>query len=132
MPDPRVERFAVEIRRTMGCDLGVARETAVAVLKQLDAASLAVVVKDNFPGPDLVWDIGDSEPPDDIIGVLDYTADGADSEDQDSCTWGRVLNSRGHLLTGPTETLWKSYKNGGKIYLPWAELVRRWGPVRRG
>lgn len=65
------------------------------------------------------WDIGDPEPPDDVIGVSDYTAPDSDtSYDPDAPTWGRTAQHG-----------WKGYKNGGKTYLDWAELVRRWGPV---
>lgn len=63
------------------------------------------------------WDIGDPEPPADVIGVMD---DFADDDEEDSPRWGRTHSGD-----------WKGYKNGGKVYLPWAELVRRWGPVRR-
>lgn len=60
-----------------------------------------------------IWDIGDPEPE----GVLAVT-DGTDTDGEDSDTWG-------HTHSGE----WKGYKNGGKIYLDWPELVRRWGPV---
>lgn len=60
------------------------------------------------------WDIGAPEP-DAVTGVHDGT-DG----DCDGCSpsWGRTYQSQ-----------WKGYKDGGKVYLEWAELVRRWGPV---
>lgn len=59
------------------------------------------------------WDIGDSEP-EGVIGVHD----GTDNDGDDSPRWGRTYSGD-----------WKGYKNGGKVYLDWAELVRRWGPV---
>ncbi len=63
------------------------------------------------------WDVGDPEPPPDVIGVRDYT-DG----DCDGCSphWGRTVNDPG---------TWKGYKDGGKVYLSWADLTRHWGPV---
>lgn len=63
------------------------------------------------------WDMGDAEPETDVTKVLDCTAP-ADPEDADSDSWGRTYSGD-----------WKGYKNGGKVYLDWAELVRRWGPV---
>ncbi len=60
-----------------------------------------------------IWDIGDAEP-EDVSVVLD----GTDSDGEDNPDWGRTYDSD-----------WKGYKNGGKVYLDWAELVRRWGPV---
>ncbi len=60
------------------------------------------------------WDIGDPEPEPDVIVVLD----GTDSDGEDNPDWGRTYDGD-----------WKGYKNGGKVYLDWAELVRRWGPV---
>lgn len=60
------------------------------------------------------WDIGDPEP--DGVGSVD---DGTDSDSNEaSSSWGRTFHGE-----------WKGYKDGGKIYLDWAELVRRWGPV---
>lgn len=64
----------------------------------------------------LPLDIG-SEQPAAVLQVMDYTGPG-DEFDDDSPYWGRT--DRGE---------WKGYKNGGKVYLEWAELVRRWGPV---
>jgi len=66
------------------------------------------------------WDIGDPPPPDHVLVVRD---DMGDDQDDDSNQWGRT---RGNV-DGSGE--WKGYKNGGKVYLDWAELVRRWGPV---
>lgn len=63
------------------------------------------------------WDMGSGEPPEEVQAVLDYTAEG---EGEDSPHWGR------------TRSGWKGYKDGGKVYLDWPELVRRWGPVAEG
>lgn len=62
------------------------------------------------------WDIGDPEP-ENVGSVHDYTHP-ANPEDHDSARWGRTYQGE-----------WKGYKNGGSVYLDWAELVRRWGPV---
>lgn len=62
------------------------------------------------------------EPDDDVIGVDDHTA--PDNE-QDGYTWGRVHKAG----EGGPHSEWKGYKNGGKVYLDWPELVRRWGPL---
>lgn len=68
------------------------------------------------------WDQGDeaTPPPPEVIAVFDYTAPTA-SDGVDSAAWGRVVGSEGRE--------WKGYKNGGKVYLSWPELLRRWGPV---
>lgn len=60
------------------------------------------------------WDMGDPEPVG--VGGVDDDTDG----DCDGCSphWGRTYQGE-----------WKGYKDGGKVYLDWAELVRRWGPV---
>ena len=63
------------------------------------------------------WDIGDLEP-DGVTSVRDLFAD---EYDDDSPYWGRCI--------GSSAGQWKGYKNGGKVYLTWDELVRRWGPV---
>jgi hypothetical protein len=68
-----------------------------------------------------VWDMGDPEPPADVIGVKDDIADDYEYASGDSPHWGRV--------TGPMAGHWKGYKDGGKRYLEWPELLRRWGPV---
>ncbi len=60
------------------------------------------------------WDIGDPEP-EGVNAVRDYT----DGDDDSSPSWGRTYAGE-----------WKGYKDGGKTYLDWAELVRRWGPVK--
>ena len=61
------------------------------------------------------WDIGDPEPE----GVTHVHDDSDDDGDGNSSHWGR------------TAVDWKGYKAGYKTYLSWAELVRRWGPVRK-
>ncbi len=68
---------------------------------------------------DRTWDVGDPEP-DGVTAVHDHTHTPWDHGDwdRDSSRWGRTVNGE-----------WKGYKNGGKAYLDWAELVRRWGPV---
>jgi diadenosine tetraphosphatase ApaH/serine/threonine PP2A family protein phosphatase len=62
------------------------------------------------------WDIDDPEPAH-VGHVHDLIAE---DEDDDSAHWGRTELGE-----------WKGYKNGGKVYLDWPELVRRWGPVER-
>lgn len=63
------------------------------------------------------WDIGSNES--DVSAVLDYTHEYTDDDyDCDSSRWGRTVNGE-----------WKGYKNGGKVYLDWSELARRWGPL---
>lgn len=62
------------------------------------------------------WDIGSPEP-EGVGHVHDLLAEDCDD---DSAHWGRT-----------TDGSWKGYKNGGKTYLDWADLVRRWGPVER-
>lgn len=63
-----------------------------------------------------IWDIGDPEPPEDVIGVVSM-CEIFDDED-------------GRLVFGRTLKFgWKSYLNDGKIYLDWPEVVRRFGPV---
>jgi hypothetical protein len=66
-----------------------------------------------MPEPTRRWDIGDPEP-EGVTAVRDYT----DGDDCCSSGWGRTVRGE-----------WKGYKDGGKTYLDWAELVRRWGPV---
>lgn len=74
-----------------------------------------------------VWDLGADEnpPPAEVIGVFDYTGPERDFEDPDDSRWGRV--SAPDPVTGGA--VWKGYKNGGKVYLDWPELLRRWGPL---
>ena len=67
------------------------------------------------------WDLGDPEPGEDVLSVLDYTDEGYQPngwERDDNPRWGRTYDGR-----------WKGYK-GGKIYLSWDELTRRWGPLQ--
>lgn len=65
------------------------------------------------------WDVTRTDvpppPPDTVLAVFDEYGD----DDGDSSQWGRTHSGE-----------WKGYKNGGKVYLEWRELVRRWGPVR--
>lgn len=70
-----------------------------------------------------MWDIGDPPPPADVIAVWDCMSEFGDD---DASRWGRTTRN----TDGWGD--WKGYKDGSKVYLPWAELVRRWGPVRRG
>lgn len=62
------------------------------------------------------WDMGDPPPPEEVTGVRDYTGNG-EYDTEDSSHWAR------------TPSGWKGYKNGGKVYLDWEELTRRWGPL---
>lgn len=64
-----------------------------------------------------VWYMGDPEPPEDVIGVVSM-CEIFDDDDDGRMVFGRTLKSG-----------WKSYLNGGKIYLGWDEVVRRFGPV---
>lgn len=61
------------------------------------------------------WDMGSTEP-EGVTAVYDCTL--GDDDGGDSWEWGRTYDGD-----------WKGYKNGGKVYLTWADLVRRWGPV---
>jgi hypothetical protein len=60
------------------------------------------------------WDIGDPEP-DDVDVVFD---DIGTFDSENSPRWART-----------TDGDWKGYQ-GGKTYLGWDELVRRFGPVK--
>lgn len=62
------------------------------------------------------WDIGDPEPPEDVIGVVSMC------EIFDDEFGGRMVFGRTRQFG------WKSYLDG-KIYLDWSEVVRRFGPV---
>lgn len=62
----------------------------------------------------LTFDIGDAEP-ENIVMLTDYT----DGSDDSSPVWSKTYTPRE----------WKGYKDGGKVYLQWDELVRRWGPL---
>lgn len=70
----------------------------------------------NTSGP---WDIGDPDPGPDVTEVVDEIGTVDNLWGGDQAEWHR---------TGGGD--WKGYKDGGKTYLSWAELVRRWGPVR--
>lgn len=70
------------------------------------------------------FDVG-SDQPDDVVIMADHTAEGMVRDDHDSWTWGRV--SAPDRSGGGS--VWKGYKNGGKVYLDWLELLRRWGPL---
>ncbi|GAB3251516.1 hypothetical protein [Kineosporia babensis] len=72
---------------------------------------LGIPVAPRQPG---AWDIGDPEP-EGVTGLVDET-DGCDG-----CSphWGKTDSGE-----------YKGYKDGGKVYLSWAELVRRWGPLK--
>lgn len=61
------------------------------------------------------FDIGDAEP-DGVTSVDDHTA--PVDWDEEPSHWGRTRDGQ-----------WKGYKNGGKVYLDWHELTRRWGPL---
>ncbi|MGR6579290.1 hypothetical protein ACT89R_01795 [Rhodococcus qingshengii] len=65
------------------------------------------------------WDIGDSDPGQDVTTVV--TVDITDEECR-GISFGRTY----------AEDEWKGYLLGGKVYYSWAELVRRFGPVRNG
>ncbi|TFD58056.1 hypothetical protein E3T43_07365 [Cryobacterium sp. Hh7] len=62
----------------------------------------------------VAWDLGDSEPE----GVISVCESDGDTDGEDSICWGRTHDGD-----------WKGYKNGGKVYLSWDELTRRWGPI---
>jgi hypothetical protein len=71
------------------------------------------------------WDIGSEPPEPAVFALADHTVEHDVRDDADSWTWGRV--SAPDPVSG--ESVWKGYKNGGKVYLDWSELVRRWGPL---
>lgn len=60
------------------------------------------------------WDLGDQQPP----NVRWVVESAEDVSGEDSPHW--ALTSIG---------VWKGYKNGSKVYLDWATVLRRWGPV---
>ena len=64
------------------------------------------------------WDLGDPEP-EGVTEVNDFTAEDVDAESSNHPGWGKTNNGRG----------WKGYKDGGKTYMEWDELVRRYGPL---
>jgi hypothetical protein len=51
--------------------------------------------------------------------VNDYTFSPFGRGEEDSPEWHRTMDGQE----------WKGYKGGGKDYLSWPELVRRWGPL---
>lgn len=63
----------------------------------------------------MVWDIGDPEP-EDVWGVL---SDFVDDDYDNPILFGKTYDGE-----------WKTYLNGGKMYLDWDDVVRRFGPVR--
>ncbi|EHK86399.1 hypothetical protein [Rhodococcus pyridinivorans] len=68
------------------------------------------------------WDIGDPEPAEDVTAVFSVHFDDTDEYE------GGVPLRFGRTYSGD----WKTYLFGGKAYYDWAELVRRFGPVREG
>lgn len=62
------------------------------------------------------WDIGDPDPGQSVKSVATVDIDDADCK---PIYFGRTY----------AEDEWKGYDRGGKIYLSWAELVRRYGPI---
>lgn len=50
--------------------------------------------------------------------VLDYTYSPFGNDSDEDPEWHRTMDGD-----------WKGYKDGGKEYLSWPELVRRWGPL---
>lgn len=73
------------------------------------------------PEPPTRWDIGDPQPADPPTLLQDHTHEFYDPRDSDSPRWVRTFHGE-----------WKGYKNGGKVYLGWEELTRRWGPLTAG
>lgn len=72
----------------------------------------------------ITFDMGDPEPEVEGLVLFDYTAPDVDAVlDPDSPRW-----SGGSWASSP-KRWWKGYKNGDRVYLDWAELVRRWGPL---
>lgn len=49
---------------------------------------------------------------------VQIVSDDTDDDGDDSSRWARTMDGQ-----------WKGYKNGGKVYLEWVELERRWGPI---
>lgn len=62
------------------------------------------------------WDIGDADPG---RGVTSVATVEIDDEDCRPIRFGRTYS----------DDEWKGYDRGGKVYLSWAELVRRYGPI---
>ena len=65
-----------------------------------------------------VYDMGDTEPIT-VESVLDYRAANF-APRYDFCWDPQWVN---------TTNGWKGYENGNKVYLPWDELTRRYGPL---
>ena len=67
-----------------------------------------------------IFDIGDPEP-EDVLRLVDYRAEyyEPDLPDVWNPYWGRTPSGQ-----------WKGYTDGGKTYLMWDELTRRYGPLR--
>ena len=73
------------------------------------------------------FDQGDPEPGDEVLVLLDYTAPDHDEIfDHDSPRWSAVAAGE---TWASSPKRWKGYKNGGKVYIDWPELTRRWGPL---
>lgn len=68
---------------------------------------------------DRSWDMGDAEPGDVRVLTDDTDSDGDDSSD----VWSLTTHDEPGMR-------WKGYKDGGKVYVSWDELTRRWGPLR--
>lgn len=62
------------------------------------------------------WDMGDTDPG---KGVTSVATVEIDDEDCRPIHFGRTYS----------DDEWKGYDRGGKVYLSWAELVRRYGPI---
>ena len=62
------------------------------------------------------WNIGDADPGTDVTSVATVEID---DEDCRPIYFGRTHS----------DDEWKGYDRGGKVYLSWAELVRRYGPI---
>lgn len=66
-----------------------------------------------------VFDIGDPEP-EDVLRLVDYRKEALHPGYLGGWApyWGRTYSGQ-----------WKGYTDGGKTYLMWDELVRRYGPL---
>ena len=67
-----------------------------------------------------VFDIGDPEPEGVVVCLADYRADDYEPDYPEGWHpyWSRIEHN-----------VWKGYTDGGKTYLTWDELVRRYGPL---
>ena len=63
------------------------------------------------------WDMGDPEPTD----ITSVESTFFDDEDGRAIPFGRTFDGD-----------WKGYVFGGKVYLSWDDLTRRFGPLRKG